>query len=439
MKKIVILVLSLFSSLLNANVSPPQYIELQGNFYQMGQQYAEALNDKLPLQLQRAKQYLYPEDPRQKQQFLVAAQQFVELSKQRYPAEIYKFIRGEADSHYAKTHGLHFDDFVFLDQQLFLSVISRSIQQPETTPEACSLVAANQQGVTVGRNFDYPRHYLKMMTDQPVLLSMEHSNKIFFPNKVGMITMPGVITQSTYANSAGLYMSLNLSSSAGLNFLVFKRRPYLNQMLLTMLKETSFQGLTQWAETTAPEASFILNIAGPGEHDMASVELTSFDKSQGDYSADTIPEELFGHKTRRPRSKNVIEPALDQNSKFLVSTNSFRMLDWEPALGHENWQHSPSRSWVRYTNLTKLLKENPKRDIKTLMSYEMNTGTRPQGATENYCGTDPEFKTIPNSTLYTVVFDSRKKVLHARFQQSEKGMAGDCQSQWTDWLDIRLK
>lgn len=439
MKIIHFLSLTLFSTLLNAAVNQPELIELHGNFYQMGRQFATELNEQLPRQLKLARQYLYPEDPIQKQQFEAAAKQFIELSKNRYPAEIYKFIRGEAESDYAIKHGISFDDFVFLDQQLLLSVISRTIQHPKSTTEACSLIAVDQNGVKVGRNFDYPRHYLKMMTDQPILLKMEHSNKVFFPHKVSMITMPGVISQSTYANSAGLYMSINLSQSAGMDFQVFKRRPYLNGMLLTMLKESKFEGLKQWVETTAPEVSFIINIAGPEKNDIASIELTSFDKSQGDYTAENIPEDLFAHQTRRPMSKNVIEPDLDQNNSFLVSTNSFRMLNWEPRLGHENWQHSPTRSFVRYTNLSKLLKSNPEQDIKTLMSYEINTGQQPQGATENYCGSDPDFASIPNNTYYTVVFDCRKKQLAVRFQQTEKGMAGDCQSRWTDWIELSLK
>ncbi len=439
MNRLSFLLLGLFSSLAVAAPSQANLIELQGNFYQMGQQYAQALNDQLPQQLKLAKATLYPQDPVQQQQFIAAAQQFVELSKQRYPAEIYKFIKGEAESDYARTHGLSFDDFVFLDQQLFLSVISRSIQKPESSTEACSLIAVDQEGIKVGRNFDYPREYLSMMTDQPILLTMEHSNKIFFPNKISTVTMPGVISQSTYANNAGLYMSINLSQSAGMNFKVFKRRPYLNRMLLTMMKESSFDGLMHWVETTAPEISLIINLAGPGADEMASVEIASFDKLQGDYSEENIPLDLFAHQTRRAMSEDVIDKSMDQHPDFMVSTNSFRMLNWEPMLGHVNWQHSPSRSWVRYTNLTRLLKENPNRDIKTLMSYEINTGTLPQGATENYCGSDPEFASIPNNTFYTVVFDSHKKQFAVRFQQKTPGMIAACQSQWTDWVEISLK
>ncbi len=445
MKKVLILVISLLiSNGLFAN-SIIQKIEMEGSFYQMGQQYVETLNHKLLDQIKLNNHDLYPTDPKKKKEFSQIAAQMVRVAKSRYPKPLFEFIKGEADTDFAREHNLTIEDFVMMDQQLFLAKLAKEFKQKGQTIDSCSFIGSKSSSIKVGRNYDYPREYMRMMTSYPIILSMKHSDTEEYPNKVTMLTHPGVISKASYVNDKGHYISINLGASVGGNYNVIRRQSYLNGMLMTMFRARDFEELRNWVTTSAPDFGYIVNIAGPGKDDLYSIEDAPYDELQGHYTPDTIPDDVFKAMVRAPQTSNTVEPDIDSNEDYLIATNTFRLLEWPEILGHDYTQQTPTFSYQRYHNLSQIMRSQSNVDIesiKTIMQHEFNTNQSIPGATANYCTSDPFYNSDPNATYWTIVFDTDSKMLFARFQQTEDDPTvqntSSCHSNWTDWYSVRV-
>lgn len=148
---------------------------------------------------------------------------------------------------------------------------------------------------------------------------------------------------------------------------------------------------------------------------------------------------MFKIRSRKPSESETIDPGLDNNSNFLVATNTFRLLNWPRYLGHDYDQQTPSFSAERYLHLTALARAHQNSSTKTLMGImekELNTLQAVPGAAVHYCGTDPHYQSDPGATYYTVVFDTAQRQAFIRFQQTSNDEEARCESQWTPWQAV---
>lgn len=421
-----------------------QQVDLEGSFYEMGQQYVSQVNNKLLLQRALAKQDLFPQDPEQHKIFTQLVQKLIQQAKKRYPKEIYEFIQGEAENDFAKQNNLSLDDFIFLDQLIFVTKLASEFKNSDDNnmTDFCSFVGFKTPSILIGRNFDFPRDYLRVNTSYPIVVSLKSTNHDLYPNKVTATSSPGLISAATFVNDKGLYLSINSGNSVGLNNIVFQRESYLSSMLVALLKTSDFTGLKTWVMNTAPDFGYIVNIAGPGENELLSIEDSPYNELQGHYALDNLPPYVFSARIRESTSENTIEPEADYNVGFLVSTNTFRLLNWEPYLGHEFTQQTRTFSYQRYHNLTRLASQSVRTsstDVRSLMEIELNTNQLPQGATVNYCGQDSFYSKDPSASYYSVVFDTKQKKLSVRYQQLEEEVSAQknyeesCLAHWTKW------
>lgn len=436
MKRILVtLSLAMFASTnVHANTAI-QKIDLKGSFYEMGRQYVASTGELVIDQLALNKQELFPADPEKNKFFSQLVHLWIQKAKTRYPKEIYEFIKGEADSQFALEHGLTLDDFVFLDQSIILTLMSQEVKRGPTSIDSCTFLGLNDPDVIIGRNFDYPRDNIHMGTSHPLIVTLKSDDQIHYPYKVMTITNPGMISSATFMNDHGYFIAINAGSSVGNQYKVFQRQSYFNQMLLQMFKTNRFDSLEQWVMTTAPDFGYLVNIAGPEK--VVSVEASPYNELQGHFPTDQIPDNVFKTRARSAIENQTVEPEVDSNPDFIVAANTFRLLDWAVILGHEHTQQTPSFSYERYHNLVNVVRQRQSstaKDTLIIMEKELNTNASLPGATVHYCSVDPYYQNDLSSTYYTVVFDTRKKNVAVRFQQTDSSsQAIPCASQWTPW------
>ncbi|KTD47000.1 hypothetical protein Lrub_1922 [Legionella rubrilucens] len=438
MKRILISWLCLMPCLNLYGQTTVQRLELHGSFYDMGIQYAEKTADKLIAQKALSIQSLYPDDPVKKRKFERLVKMWLKQARLRYPPELYEFIQGEANSDFAKTHGLTIDDFIFLDQSIILTLFAKEFKNGPSV-DSCSFLALTDKAVMAGRNFDYPRDYLAMTTRYPQVILFEHQDNDRYPHRVMSIGQPGLISAATFMNDQGYFMAINAGASVGNEYKVFQRRTYFGQMLIQMFKTSQFDQLSNWVRHTAPDFGYLVNIAGPKENDLLSFEASPYNEVQGHYPLDQLPEDVFKIRSRKPGEAETVEPELDNNRDFLVAANTFRLLNWPLYLGHDHGQQTPSFSAERYLHLTELARARQNSSVETLkgiMEKELNTLQAVPGATVHYCGTDPHYQSDPSVTYYTVVFDTARREAFIRFQQTENDQEAPCASQWTPWQSV---
>lgn len=438
MKRILITWLGLTACLNLYAHTPVQRIELRGSFYDMGKQYAEKTAERLIAQKALSIDSLYPDDPVKKQQFKHRVDIWLKQARLRYPPELYEFIQGEADSDFAKSHGLTLDDFIFLDQSIILTLFAKEFKQGPAV-DSCSFLGLMDKSVLVGRHFDYPKDYLAMTTRYPQVILFEHQNKHLYPHRVMSIGQPGLISAATFMNDQGYFMAINAGASVGNEYKVFQRRSYFGQMLVQLFKTSRFDQLSNWVRHTAPDFGYLVNIAGPENHALLSFEASPYNEVQGHYPLEQLPANVFKIRSRKPSESETIDPGLDNNSNFLVATNTFRLLNWPLYLGHDYDQQTPSFSAERYLHLTALARAHQNSSTKTLMGImekELNTLQAVPGAAVHYCGTDPHYQSDPSATYYTVVFDTAQRQAFIRFQQTSNDKEAHCESQWTPWQAV---
>jgi hypothetical protein len=428
-----------------ADSDPIRYIQLKGSFYEMGQQYVQEMRDTLVHQLSLIKKELPPADPLLHEQFEKEVHQLIQIAKMRYPAELYAFLQGEADSSFAQAHNITLDDFVFMDNLMFFIKFAQNYK-PQNNAHAmssCSFIGIRDSSVIVGRNYDFPRSYINLMTTHPIIMRLENQDKIHYPNVVTAISFPGGISAATFMNDKGHYISINAGTNAMIDkqFMVFHRQSYVNQMLLAMMKVPDFNALHQWAESTAADYSYIVNMAGPEHEQLLSIETSAYNVLEGEYSPNQIPGYVFKARTRQPQSMEVTMPELDYNVDMLVATNTFHLLHWEPFLGHPIEKIPFSYSEERYQNLVDLgrnRQNSNETEMISIMEKELNTHHFPQGATVNYCGRDTAYENEDSATYYSVVFDTKTRSMAVRFQQNNKeDSVKGCSSLWSNWTYVR--
>lgn len=419
--------------------TPIRHVKLQGDFYQMGIQYANRLGDDLTKQLTLSHKNLRPKtgNPETQIAFEDEVEKVVAAAKVLYPQPIMDFIKGEADSAYAKNNNLKIDDFVYLDQNILISSIAAqySTKASATVIGNCSFIGIQKPNTVVGRNYDWLNGYLPTLTKYPVITEITHADKSSFPNTVVIVGNPGVISSITIANDKGLFIAINSAVSSVGNFKVWDRENYFSNALLTMMRANDFDDLSTWVEHEAPNYGYIVNIASPDK--MASIEVSPYNELQGHYDVDMpIPEGVFTTRVRRPTDNATVTPHLDRNKGLLVATNTFRLLGWEPYLGHEVPSQTSTFSQERYHNLIargrEVLQEGgPQtlKQIKDVMSYTLNTKTPQAGATEILGGSDERYSSNPDSTYYTVIYDTKNRLLGVRFQQYND----NSEAVWTPW------
>ncbi len=431
-----------------------QVIELHGNFKQMGRQYADQLGPILLKQLKLAKRTLRPRNLLDSDTALFdeTITSAIDAAMKRYSPEILKIIQGEAESDFAKEHDLTVRDFVYLDQATAISMLVRYFEyaiQPGFTGN-CSFIGFDDNGSHIGRNFDWLSGYMNVFTNYPVITLFKHSNHKKYPNKVASVGNAGNISSITLMNDKGLFIGINSAVSASGDFQVWHRQSYFAQMTHMMFSAQTFSDLQAWLQKTPPDYGYIVNISGPNNNELMSYEVLPFDEEQGHYDENNsqnnmIPYDVF---VARQRIKNP-----DEN--FLVATNIFLLPEWEKHLLQPPKQQTETFSKERQDNLTALAHLamasqndntghfNWNATLKRIMEAPLDMDSEVRGATEYLCKSDDVFITNPDSTYYSVVFDSKKLILQVRYQQVlnkplSKYENKHCRSTWTKWKSVRL-
>lgn len=439
-------------------------LKLSGDFQQMGQQYADALGPVLLQQLALAKQRFGSpsEQPLLQMLYQNLVDEIIDVASLRYDPELFAFIEGEANSEFAQSHGLTVRDFIYLDQALpisslqhefFHSIMPLFADNPKPQPMGnCSFIGVMHDGVTVGRNYDWLNGHMDAFTRFPVVTIFDHQDKQNFPHQVMSVANAGNFSSITLMNDRGLFIAINSGHSAVGSYQVWHRASYFAQMMKLMFSANSFDDMQSWIETTSPDYGYIVNIAGPGDNELRSYEVAPYDELQGQYddrgSDNLVPYNVFTVKSREAKADNITTPELDSNEHYLVATNIYRVQQWAAHLGHEPVQQTPTFSKQRHENLLQqaqhyqadfLAEEVDSMQLmREIMQATLDDDDNAnKGATAVLCKTDPLFATNPDSTLYSVVFNTKQKRLSVRYQQTDNAQAV-CESQWTAWQDVQL-
>ncbi len=428
----------------------PIEVNLQGTFFEMGQQYIAQLDEKIAGQLALSRKYIRPvsENPEIQKGFDIKIGQLIEVAKKSYPREIMEFFMGALQTDFAKKNNLLLNDLVYLDNAFIAAIVAYKIDEEtkDKSMDLCSFIGFDlEKGKVGGRNFDFPKNKLFCMNDTPVFLRMQHSNVEKYPNKTMSIGLPGTICNPTIFNDKNLFLEANTASDCTGKKTDFSRLSTVGDFLLHMMKAQSYQELYDFFITKSSFMGLNVSIAGPEASQLHTIEMSPYNV-QSEESKD-IPN--FKNRARAANSENTLDPVdWDNNENMLVATNLFRLLDWPEYTNEQIPKESADGfSTERYENLITLgrevkdhLSKKPLDVIQKMMEHGINNNDPIHGVTKYMPTTDMKHDG-PTSTYYTVAFKTYKPEANktpkctVRFQQQE---TPESEGVWTEWKKYRV-
>lgn len=423
-----------------------QYVTLTGTFSEMGAQYATQLSEKLVTQKNINDAENIPQNPAHLAEFNQFIQQYLANVEKLYPPELLEFFQGAANSEAAKNLGLTYPDFIKLDQALLISDIAYGMDQTGVARRsytgACSFLAMrNQQGVGMARNFDWPKPYVHVFTSNPIILTLNYQgpDKANYPKEVTTVTWAGGISPITVFNENSLQMSINSAGGSVKGTIDFDRPIYFAQMLMGMMKLSTFEELKKWVKTTPADFPLIVNISS--DYQMASAEvLPTNAQAQGD-------NDNFKNRIRKPESVHVITPGKDKNPNFIAATNKYRKQKWTGFLGQPPTEDENFCSEERYDNVVQAARNSQQRfdnegtALDELCRQFENSLTVGGGPTVDFKCDNPSYGSKLGRTSYTVAYKYNKTTGlgegRVRFQQPDSQTAET--AKWTRWNPFKIK
>lgn len=428
----------------------PIEVNLQGTFFEMGEQYIKELNKKITFQLALSRKNIRPisTEPDIQNLFDQRLAEFINIVKKSYPAEMLEFFNGALQTDFAKSNDLTLDELTYLDNAYIVSMIADRIDDEENdkSKEHCSFIGFGlEKGVVGGRNFDFAKNNLQCLTDTPIILRMHHSDFKKYPNKILSIGLPGVICSPTLFNDKNLFLEINTASDSIGSKLNDTRFSTLSDFLLQMMKCESYQKLQNFLIEKPVFMGLNVSIAGSEGTELHTIEMSPFNvKSEAESE---IPN--FKNRVRAANSENTLDPQnWDNNKNILVSTNIFRLTAWSQYTNVQKEKELETNfSTERYKNLVKLgrekqgcLTKKPLNVIQEIMEHGFNNHDPIPGATKYFPTTDLSHDGS-TFTYYTVAFKTYKSDLNktpkfsVRFQQQT---SPESEGVWTQWQKYKV-
>lgn len=435
-----------------------QILYLKGTWREMGLQYGTALKSVLQQQFEQIKSYAaayHHIDPQQAESFI----QTRTASYLKGNSEILKGHSGDMIKAIANAAGMPIWKIISISYPFDLAIDANQGVAPN-----CSFIAIQKnQHVILGRNMDWiqsmkPTLEKLLVTIYQPTEDNPHNNKAYTIGHVGLL---GSITGG---NSEGLFAELNSGHLSTGDMVNPSLSPY-PLKILDMLVESNnlseFKNkVTNWNQYQ-PEEAYTVGIVGfdPGksQNEMLAIEIASAVRK--DLELET--KNLF-YQVRSAESQTIFENDKGANihSNILVSTNVFRMPDWDFRLPEKNpvtqqdvfpykgMQHYPSgdpndfcvneygvkccaeetpnscfnappptksMSFFRYNNLLALAKKNDDINLnkmKTILDTPLSLEEGVGGSTESN-GMPTFIKNYNNDfTYYQTIYDTKypKKV-----------------------------
>jgi hypothetical protein len=396
---------------------------LEGSFEEMGQQYIAQAGPQILAQQQFMKQQWFDVlNAEEKQIFTAKINNVLKLVKSDnqvfYPNEIKTFMQSMAETAYAKENNLTLDDLITLDLALFISMLHpRLLNGINQTFDHCSLLAITQdKNVAVGRNLDWPMMPMPVLNQNPTILHLK-PNMHDYPNVVTVVGPAGCISAFTIMNEHGLFWAHNSATTAlhQKDNIYFDRPLVSADALIKMFKISDFNTLKQALLNTPYNYPSILNIAEPGNYEMASIEASPTDpRDPGNRSA-------FVNMLFEKGSKNAVVKSDNIKKRGYVSTNLVRG-DWEPILGKQPAENTPTFAKQRKDALQARVDESHQRPsdslMKTLTNYLSRplAGDNPEGATKIVPPKAP-FESDITTTHYSIAYCPNKQKAKIAFQK----------------------
>ena len=421
--------------------SQPFELTLKGTFKEIGQQYAETLGPRILQQIKVIKEDFFIQDETLRNSFDQKVKGLLQIVKAvKYPREIMDIYLGMVDTDFARNNQLTLDDLIYLDFIVFISTFHPNIIPYELLqrPEHCSYVAITQKGgisVGAGRTFDWPSKAMHALTSFPVIAHLqctEHG----YPYQTTLVGHVGSISAFTLFNEQGLSwalnsanMAMNINIPGGMRF----DRPYLvAQTVVQMFKANTFSELLSSIEKMPSDYPSTVSIAGPGQYEMASIEMCPIDATRAQEPNN------FKNLVRAFGSNNAVNPKDNISSKGYAQTNLVH-LDWEKYLGHPPADNTISFARERYNNLQNLIDKGPRE--KSLMKTLVNILNRRfdandlAGVTKLLPHQEPYTNELA-STYYRTAFVPGKDKFKVSFQHVES--MDDTTGNFSPWHKVRI-
>lgn len=340
-------------------------IQVSGSFFEMGQQYGNAMKDELLGALETLKDYFITAHQIPYETMVAKSNLFVA----RYSFEYKGFLSG-----ISSATNISIDDVNILNG---METLNSLVSSNEALSACAFLFVPPSHSATsssiIGRNYDFPYPYSAIAVN---LTITEISPINMLP--VTIIALPGQIYCPSCVSSNGLFVELNNGMPSGGYTDALNRKSMLINMLEFLHNAENLESLQYQFSAAESDYSLIINTAN-------TTTTQSYE-----YSA------TMGMMPFTP----------DEQHSF-VSTNFFLNQTW----GNKIPEPTDATTWLGVTrrdNLLNLTNQNVPLgvdDIKDIMNIKIEDG----GA-------------VWSMTIYQIVFDSSENQLYVTRPQLDNGM-----------------
>ncbi|MFO1258691.1 MAG: hypothetical protein U1E78_09850 [Gammaproteobacteria bacterium] len=413
-------------------------LTLSGSFQEMGQQYIAQAGDTILSQFQVMRRKWFDSlEPVELTEFQTKIQSLLMLCKQNdvfYPNEMKRFMNGMAETEFAKNNNLSLDDFIMMDLALFLSAFHpKFLSEVKSSVDHCSYFAITEdRKVGLGRTLDWPKMPMTVLNQNLTILHLQ-CTEANYPHQVTVMGPAGSISAFTITNEKGLFWAHNSGTTAMHIKSPRFDRPYVAaDAVLKMFKCGDFETLKSSIVASPCGYPSIINIAGPGDYEMASIEACPIDPRYPDNLAG------FVNILHARGAKNAIHPEDNVKKRGYVATNLVRG-DWEKILGKPPAENTPTYARERKMVLEKKINQaHPEGKLMSILTSYLSgrfEGQDPEGVNKVWPPQAP-FNDDRTTTHYSVAYVPCKQKLKVSVQMLE-GEGHQEHGMPTPWKSIR--